>query len=95
MNCTATSKKLGAWVFCELTVTKYGNPQFTFLTEVNFGNNFTQEIGISHLNSSFQSFVAKYKNQYEYPDDYEVNFNIPELYYSKYVVTVPIIGEIT
>jgi len=64
------------------------------MTQIDFGNNFTQEVRISDTNSSAQSFIAKYKNQYEYPDDFDVYFNIPELNYTKFVMTISIIGKI-
>ncbi len=92
MNCSINSKRLGSWLFCNLTVTKYGSPRFDYLTEIDFGNNFTQEARIMDTNSSTQSFVAMYKNQYEYPDDYDVYFYIPSLNYTKFIMTVEIAG---
>jgi len=77
---------------CELTVTKYGNPVFDFMTEIDFGNSFTQGISISNINSSNQTFIAKYKYQYDLPGDYNVYFSIPYRNYQKFVTTVPIIG---
>jgi hypothetical protein len=92
-NCTATSQRVGAWLFCALTLTKYGSPQLNHMTEIDFGNNFTHEVRISDSNSSTQSLVVKYRNQYEYSGDYDVYFNIPLLNYMKFVMTVPILGN--
>ncbi len=92
MNCTLSSKSLGAWIFCTLTVTKYGNPVFSYLTEIDFGNYYIQEVTIKNTNSPSAVFNASFENQFEGPGDYNVWFRIPSLNYAKFLLMAPIAG---
>jgi hypothetical protein len=87
-----TAKTLGSWIFCTLTVTKYGNTVFSYLTEIDFDNYYVQEVRITNTNSSFASFDASFENQFEGPGDYNVRFNIPSLNYTKFLLMAPIAG---
>lgn len=64
---------------CPLTITKYGNPVFSYTGTVDFGDGFIENITISHLNESVINISHLYLNS----GTFSVQLFIPALNISK------------
>jgi hypothetical protein len=74
-------------VICPITITKYGNPVFSYSGMIDFGDGFKQNISLTHLNGS----VINLSHPYLSTGTFSVQLSIPALNISSKTV----LGETT
>jgi hypothetical protein len=74
-NCSLETPVVYDTVICPITITKYGNPVFSYSGAIDFGDGFKQNISLTNFNGS----AIVLSHPYLTPGTFSVQLSIPSL----------------